>query len=149
MYDIHLVRRGGGISNPDFRRIQELCAFLTPERPPLSREAFEQTLALGTALVIAYKIERGMSTIVGMVTLCPIIRLGRREVLIEDVIVDHDHRRCGVGRLMINEVQRLAEILGIPTVRYVSGIPDLAAGRFLEAMKFVHSPSGAFVWEVP
>lgn len=56
--------------------------------------------------------------------------------VIEDVIVDKNHRRCGVGTALMHELERLAVELGCKYVIFVTESDRVEAHQFYESLGY-------------
>jgi GNAT superfamily N-acetyltransferase len=57
-------------------------------------------------------------------------------MVIENVVVSPGHRRMGIGRLLMAEIERLACELNCSLIQFCSGMQRQAAHRFYESMGY-------------
>jgi aminoglycoside 3-N-acetyltransferase I len=76
----------------------------------------------------------------------PLTRIESREIFIYDLAVREDHQRRGVGRLLVNDLRRLALDAGIDDLFVPADNDDAHALEFYRAVGGVASPVTFFTF---
>jgi GNAT superfamily N-acetyltransferase len=124
--------------------LNRLIPQLSASAPPLSNAALTEILAAtDNALLVALDRERG-GAIVGTLTLVVFrIPTGLR-AWIEDVVVDADARKQGVGRALTAEAMRLAAARGVRTLDLTTSPSRLSAHRLYANLGFERRDSSVY-----
>jgi phosphinothricin acetyltransferase len=86
-----------------------------------------------TRVVVVRDAER----IVGMATLYIIPKIGKKNGLLEDVIVSADYRGQGLGERLVRTVLEMAKSLGLVSITLTSNPVRVAAHRLYQKVGFV------------
>lgn len=81
------------------------------------------------------------SDIVGMCTLQPLISTaeGGKVGLVEDLVVAESHRKAGVGRMLLKEIEAIARNQGMSRLQLLSDRHNESASAFYEHLNWVRT----------
>jgi ribosomal protein S18 acetylase RimI-like enzyme len=82
--------------------------------------------------------------IIGMATLYIIPKIGKRNGLLEDVIVDSGYRGQGLGEKLTRAIMEKARELQLSSVTLISGSDREAAHKLYEKLGFKRKETGVF-----
>ena len=109
---------------------------LTRHTPPPSREMLAQMAASDQVFVFLAREEEDQGGILGSATLATFLTPTGRHGWIEDVIVDREARRRGIGQALTKACLEKARALGLREVNLTSRPGREAANALYQAMGF-------------
>ena len=120
-----------------FKSFKKLISQLSERNPPPNWEALEAMSASSETFVYIARQKNIDGEIIGSATLATFQTPTGVHGWIEDVIVDRDARRQGVGKALTQACLDKARDLGLREVNLTSRPSRVAANRLYQAMGFV------------
>ena len=121
--------------------LDELLALgreLHADNRTMSLSSLEELLADESAIMMVIKDD---GRIIGMATLYIIPKIGKKNGLLEDVIVASQYRGQGLGERLVREVLAVAKAQGLASVTLTSNPVRIAAHKLYEKVGFVKKDS--------
>src|SRR4030042_1276998 len=133
----YVIHQATEVTEGLYRACQRLVPQLTHNNPPPTREQLALMLSEGSScLFIAQRQEPGSMAIIGLATLALYrVPTGLRGI-IEDVIVDQNVRRRGIGEALTRACLDFAQQSGCPQVMLSSYPGRQAANRLYQRIGF-------------
>lgn len=132
----------------DLPHVLRLIGEMYPEDPPLSEAGADRIWAeieaqTGRTLLVARDGAGEVLGTVDCVVMPNLSRAGRPRLVMENLVVSEDHRRRGVGRLLMAEVREIAEREGCYKVQFLSA-EDAYVHEFYRSCGFTAWEGGGF-----
>jgi len=121
--------------------LDELLALgreLHADNRTMNLSSLEELLADESAIMMVVK---DGERIVGMATLYIIPKIGKKNGLLEDVIISAEYRGQGLGERLVREVLTIAKAQGLASITLTSNPVRVAAHKLYEKVGFVKKDS--------
>ncbi len=141
----------GPITEEDLSALALLYQQLKPNEASVEkmREALPQVQRNPNQFVLGAKIEgRLVGSVLGVA--CQML-FGQCKsfMVVEDVVVDADHRRAGVGTALLREIERYAAERGCSYILLITETDRVEAQRFYASLGYQTDPYQGFVKKMP
>jgi len=143
--DIHEMRL---VNEEIVQAFQRLIPQLTEYSPPPDREALELMADSEATFVFLARRTDAESKIIGTATLVAFRTPTGLHAWIEDVVVDQEARRQGVGRALTEACLEKARQLGLCEVNLTSRPSRIAANRLYREMGFIQRETNLYAYSL-
>lgn len=125
------------VSDEIMAAFERLMPQLTRYSPPPNRDALAEMAGSGSVFVFFARLPDQHGDIIGSATLATFRSPTGLHCWIEDVIVDRDARRQGIGKALTEACLAQARTLGLREVNLTSRSTRCAANELYQAMGFI------------
>jgi ribosomal protein S18 acetylase RimI-like enzyme len=135
------VREATAEDAPDIQGLVRELAATVGDEPPAEEAVRERLGALLDAPGARILVVENESAVVGAVSLWikPDIAHGDTVVEVPMLVITEDHRRTGIGRLLMDEVRNIASDNGASQIELVATTTNVAAREFYSSLGFVEA----------
>jgi len=131
-----------------FTSVQRLVPFLGAHKPVPSRNDLDLLVRSGTSNLLIYRMDDENSPIVGMLTIS-IYRVptGGRSI-VEDLVVDAQHRKKGIAKALLLAAIELSREAGANGVSLTSNPQRIEANQLYQSMGFQKRETNAYFYKL-
>lgn len=130
------------------RAFERLIPQLTQHSPPPSKDLLDRMAASDQIFVFIARGEKASERILGSATLATFVTPTGVHGWIEDVVVDSEARRQGVGRALTEACLEKARSMGLKTVNLTSRPSRKAANRLYQKMGFERRETNVYAYRL-
>ena len=136
------------ITEAVFQAFQSLIPQLTQHSPPPTKDMLVQMAASDRVFVFLAREGEAEGQILGSATLATFVTPTGIHGWIEDVVVDRDARRRGIGRALTEACLQKARELGLPEVNLTSRPGREAANQLYREMGFQQRQTNVYRYPI-
>ena len=142
-----LVEKVDRLTDEIFLAVQGLVPLLGAHKPIPTRNDLSLLINSGTSNLLIARLDEGASPIVGMLTISYYrVPTGGRSI-VEDLVVDTDHRNKGIAKALILSAIEIARDAGANGVALTSNFQRVEANQLYVSMGFKKRETNAYFFE--